>query len=47
MPVTAGIVSADGKIEIRSGLAAGDEVIVHSARQLKVDAHIKPVESLQ
>lgn len=47
VPVVAGSVSADGKAEIRSGLAAGDAVIVHSARQLKADVSVKPVESLQ
>lgn len=47
VPVVAGIVSADGRIEVRDGLAAGDEVIVHSLRQLKADGRIKPVESLQ
>lgn len=47
VPVAAGSVSADGKVEIRSGLAAGDGVIVHSARHLKSGARVKPVESLQ
>ncbi len=45
--VMAGEISVDGKIVIRSGLAVGDSVIVHSARQLKTDVRIKPVESLQ
>lgn len=46
-PVMAGVVSADGKIEIRRGLAAGDEVIVHSARLLGQDARVRAVESLR
>lgn len=47
VPVTAGTVSADGKVEVRQGLAAGDDVIVHSARMLAADARVKPVESLE
>lgn len=47
VPVTAGTVSADGLVEIRHGLAAGDEVIVHSARLLTAAARIRPVEKLQ
>lgn len=47
VPVSVGTISADGLIEIRQGLAAGDAVIVHSARQLNTDTRIAPVESLQ
>ncbi|MFN3883303.1 MAG: efflux RND transporter periplasmic adaptor subunit [Rhodocyclaceae bacterium] len=46
-PVIAGVVSADGFVEIRQGLAAGDTVIVHSAKALAEGARVKPVESLQ
>lgn len=46
VPVVAGIVSADGRVEIKQGLAAGDAVIVHSGRLLTPDARIRPVESL-
>lgn len=45
--VTPGVVSSDGLVEIREGLAAGDEVIVYSARGLVADARIKAVEKLK
>jgi HlyD family secretion protein len=45
-PVVAGAASTDGLIEIRQGLAAGDEVIVHSGRMLAADARIKVVDKL-
>lgn len=47
VPVVAGSVSTDGKVEIRSGLAAGEDVIVHSARHLQPDARIKPVDAIK
>jgi HlyD family secretion protein len=47
VPVVAGAASADGLIDIRQGLAAGDAVIVHSARLLTQDARIRTVASLQ
>lgn len=47
VPVTTGAASADGLVEIRTGLAAGDAVIVHSVRQLTADMRIKVVESLK
>lgn len=46
-PVTAGTLSADGLVEVRQGLAAGDAVIVHSGKLLADGARIKRVESLQ
>jgi len=46
-PVTAGALSADGWVEVRQGLAAGDAVIVHSGKLLADGARIKPVGSLQ
>jgi HlyD family secretion protein len=39
-PVVAGTVSADGLVEIRRGLAAGQEVIVHAGRLLANDMRI-------
>jgi HlyD family secretion protein len=47
VPVTAGAMSADGFVEIRQGLAAGDTVIVHSAKALADGARIQPVEKLK
>ncbi|MCX8087197.1 MAG: efflux RND transporter periplasmic adaptor subunit [Rhodocyclaceae bacterium] len=46
-PVTAGAISANGFVEIREGLAAGDAVIVHSAKALSDGTRVKPVESLR
>ena len=46
-PITVGASSADGLVEIRRGLAAGDAVIVHSSRLLADNARIRPVESLK
>lgn len=46
-PISAGIRSADGLVEVRAGLAAADMVIVHSGKRLAENARIKPVESLQ
>jgi len=39
-PVVAGTVSADGLIEVRRGLSAGQEVIVHAGRLLANDMRI-------
>lgn len=47
LPIIAGAISSDGFVEIRQGLAAGDTVIVHSARALAEGARVKPVASLQ
>jgi hypothetical protein len=47
VPVTAGAISANGFVEIREGLAAGDTVIVHSAKALSEGTRVKPVESLR
>lgn len=46
-PVTAGTISSDGLVEILQGLAAGDTVVVHSARALADGARIKPVDALK
>jgi HlyD family secretion protein len=46
-PVTAGLMSADGWVEVRAGLTAGAAVIVHSGKLLADNARIKPVELLQ
>lgn len=47
LPIAAGAMSADGFVEIRQGLVAGDTVIVHSAKALADGTRVKPVESLQ
>lgn len=44
--VATGAVSTDGLVQVFSGLAAGDEVIVHSARALAADVRLKPVDAL-
>lgn len=46
-PVTTGAISADGLVEIRQGLAAGDTVIVHSGKALGEATRIKPVDDLK
>lgn len=45
--IAAGVVSSDGFVQVSKGLAAGDEVIVHSARRLMDDMRVKPTESLK
>jgi HlyD family secretion protein len=47
LPINAGAISADGLVEIRQGLAAGDAVIVHSAKALADGTRIKPVDALK
>lgn len=44
---SAGVVSADGWVEIRQGLTAGDTVIVHSGKALANGVRIKPVDALK
>jgi HlyD family secretion protein len=44
--VATGVTSADGQTQVLDGLAAGDEVIVHSQRALAPDLRVKVVESL-
>lgn len=44
--VTPGAVSADGQAQILAGLAAGDEVIVHSSQPLVADLRVKVVGAL-
>ena len=46
-PITAGTISADGFVEIRQGLAAGDTVIVHSGRARSAGTRLKPVDALK
>lgn len=45
-PVKLGSTSLDGNVQILGGLAAGDEVIIHSERDLTEGAHIKVVSQL-
>lgn len=47
LPITPGAISSDGWVEIRQGLAAGDTVIVHSAKALADGTRIKPVDALK
>ncbi|MGE5384640.1 MAG: efflux RND transporter periplasmic adaptor subunit [Betaproteobacteria bacterium] len=47
VPITPGVMSADGLLEIRQGLASGDAVIVHSTRALADDARIKTADRLK
>jgi HlyD family secretion protein len=47
LPITAGAISADGFVEVRQGLAAGDAVIVHSSKVLANGTRIKPVDALK
>lgn len=41
-----GIVSADGKAQVKQGLAAGDEVIVYSARSLAPGSRVTVVDAV-
>jgi HlyD family secretion protein len=47
LPIAAGAISADGFVEVRQGLAAGDTVIVHSARALADGTRIKTADALK
>ncbi|MDP1526434.1 MAG: efflux RND transporter periplasmic adaptor subunit [Rhodocyclaceae bacterium] len=47
LPITPCVISADGWVEIRQGLAAGDTVIVHSTKALADGTRIKPVDALK
>lgn len=44
--VTPGTVSLDGKVLIRTGLAAGDRIVVHSEKELTSSSPIKVVDAL-
>lgn len=44
--VTAGTVSADGKVQVTNGLAPGDAVIVHSTKALSPGLRVKVVDTL-
>ena len=45
-PVQLGIATQDGRSEVVSGLAPGDEIVVHSERALKAHAKVKIVEAI-
>ncbi len=45
-PVSVGITTLDGRSQILDGLAAGDEVVVHSERSLKPDARVEVVAAI-
>jgi HlyD family secretion protein len=45
-PVKAGITTLDGRSQVLDGLAAGDEVVVHSERALQPDAKVKVVPAI-
>jgi HlyD family secretion protein len=45
--IAIGATSSDGLVQVNKGLAAGDEVIVHSSRALASDTRIKLTESLK
>jgi HlyD family secretion protein len=45
-PVKLGSTSLDGSVQILDGLAAGDEVVIHSERDLNEGARIKVVSQL-
>ena len=47
VPVTVGVMSADGWVEIHRGLSGGDTVIVHSDKALADGTRIKPVDALK
>ena len=44
--VTPGNVSLDGRVLIRSGLSAGDRIVVHSEKELAANSRIKIVDAL-
>ncbi len=46
-PVTTGAESLDGTVQILEGIAAGDEVIVYSERDLADDSRVKVVTALR
>ncbi len=45
-PVKVGIITLDGRSQIVDGLQAGDEVVVHSERELKQEAPVKVVSEI-
>ncbi len=45
-PVKFGITTLDGRSQIVDGLQPGDEVVVHSERELKQDAHVNVVPAI-
>ncbi len=47
VPISAGVISSDGHVEVRQGLKVGDAVIVHSAKALADGARIQPVDALK
>jgi HlyD family secretion protein len=44
--VTPGVTSSQGRVQVLSGLAAGDTVLVYSSKSLAPDARVKVVDSL-
>ena len=46
VPVTLGAEGLDGKVQILDGVAAGDELVLYSERDLQDDSRIKVVSSL-
>ncbi|MCM2251165.1 MAG: efflux RND transporter periplasmic adaptor subunit [Ramlibacter sp.] len=45
-PVKIGMTSLDGRSQVLEGLDAGDEVVVHSERELRPDARVKVVSAI-
>jgi HlyD family secretion protein len=45
-PVEVGISTLDGRSQILAGLAAGDEVVVHSEQALQPDAKVRVVVAI-
>lgn len=46
LPVRLGITTLDGRSQVLDGLAAGDEVVVHSERALQPDVKVKVVRAI-
>jgi len=45
-PVTLGATDLDGRMQVREGLKAGDQVVVYSAKALNAHTRIQVVEHL-
>ncbi|MFZ1443957.1 MAG: HlyD family efflux transporter periplasmic adaptor subunit, partial [Candidatus Dechloromonas phosphoritropha] len=45
-PVTVGITTLDGRSQILDGLAADDQLVVHSAQELRPDSRVKVVTAI-
>ena len=46
VPLRLGQSSLDGRVEVLEGLAAGDEVVVHSEREITADSRIRVVDAI-